>query len=138
MTRSRSNRRGIGAALIGLFLVAAATLAPGADPTARDEAPGRHALWFDGESAFVWLGQPIPDGQAQGTVELWFGLDRPWDGGPHMPLFGDDAGRLNLVLRDGRLAFNKEVDGASTALLWQPAWLGAGWHHVAGVWGPGA
>jgi|GEM_PF-5980125 len=118
-------------------LVLCAVSAQGADPAAKPETPGRHALWFDGESAFVWLRQPIPDGLKQGTVELWFGLDRAWDGQRQMPLIGDDAGRLNLVLRDGKLAFNKEATGDSTELAWRLARLEAGWHHVAGVWGAG-
>lgn len=136
MARSRPVSRCLRATLIG-FLMAVATSAA-ADPPVEPEAPGRRALWLDGESAFVWLGQPIPDGLAQGTVELWFGLDRPWSGGTWTPLIGDDAGRMNLALRDnGQLVFNKEVEGESTALVWRSAWLSAGWHHVAGVWGPG-
>ncbi|WP_406694438.1 LamG-like jellyroll fold domain-containing protein [Singulisphaera sp. Ch08] len=137
MTRSRLIPQSLGAVLIGLSTVVAAMPASGADLTAKAETPGRHALWFDGESSFVWLRQPIPDGLKQGTVELWFALDRHWDGGAQMPLIGDDAGRMNLVLRDGRLSFNKELDGVSTELSWRPARLEAGWHHVAGVWGAG-
>lgn len=137
MTRSRLIPHGLGAVLIGLSALAVVTPARGDDPVAKGKTPGRHALSFDGESAFVWLRQPIPDGLTQGTVELWFELDRRWDGSPQMPLIGDDAGRMNLVLRDGGLAFNKELNGASTELAWRPARLEAGWHHVAGVWGSG-
>ena len=116
-------------------------LGPAADlegaGAAEPAGPGRYALEFDGESSFVWLNQAVPDGLAQGTVELWFRLDRPWDDGPTMPLIGDDAGRLNLVLRDGRLAFNKNLDYNAQEVALEPARLAPGWHHAAGTWGPG-
>lgn len=135
MARRRPLEVWLGTLLIGL--AAGAAMAQPAGPGAEAKAPGRHALEFDGEASFVWARQPIPDGLPQGTVELWFRLDRAWDDGPQMPLFGDDAGRMNLVLRDGRLAFNKTLDDAQAELALRPARLGAGWHHVAGVWGPG-
>jgi len=130
--------------LAGLGLVACLLLAGPGDraaparaggPDAGPRAPGRHALEFDGESSFVWLRQAVPDGLAQGTVELWFRLDRPWEDGPQMPLIGDDGGRLNLVLRDGRLVFNKNMDNTPFEIALGPARLSAGWHHIAGTWG---
>lgn len=135
---SRNLHRKIGLSfLLSAWLCNTAATAGDADaPAGAQGPPGRYALEFDGETSFVWLGQAVPDELDNGTVEVWFQLDEPWQNGAQMPLVGDDAGGLNLVLRSNRLAFNKD-GGGSKELSWPPGRLSAGWHHAAGVWGEG-